>query len=253
MVNRREPRSHSRSVVNPRLILDIACPVCDNVSVGNLAALVKRAALRPSGQDRIMIRTLILFAVAAVMATAASAQDAAAPAQKSAIFAGGCFWCVEEAFDAVPGVVATTSGYTGGTMVNPTYEQVSHGGTGHYEAVKVDYDPAKVSYEQLLETFWRNVDPFDGAGQFCDKGHSYLSAIFATDPAEKGLAEASKTEVADRFKKPVATVVLDQQAFYPAEDYHQNFHNVSTARYKYYKWGCGRAQRLEEIWGKPAA
>lgn len=199
------------------------------------------------------MRTLSRLAILPALAGApAFAQDATG-ARESAVFAGGCFWCVEEAFDPVPGVVATTSGYTGGTLENPTYEQVSGGGTGHYEAVKVEYDPAKVTYEQLLDVFWKNVDPFDPNGQFCDKGGSYLSAVFVAGDEEKRLAEASKTAVAARFDEPVATAILPEQAFYPAEDYHQDFYKKSSARYKYYKWGCGRVQRLEEIWGKPAA
>jgi peptide-methionine (S)-S-oxide reductase len=172
---------------------------------------------------------------------------------ETAIFAGGCFWCVEEAFDKVPGVLATISGYTGGEAPNPTYKQVSAGGTGHYEAVKVEYDPAQVSYEELLETFWHNIDPFDGRGQFCDKGSQYLSAIFVGSEAEQGLAEKSREAVAERFHMGVATQILSEQAFYPAEDYHQDFYRTTPAHYKFYKYGCGRAQRLEEIWGKPAA
>lgn len=195
----------------------------------------------------------ILLAAALLVSGWALARDAALASQETAIFAGGCFWCVEEAFDKVPGVLATTSGYTGGAKENPTYQEVSHGGTGHFEAVKVDYDPAKVSYEQLLETFWRNVDPFDPAGQFCDKGESYKSAVFVGSDDETRLAEAAKARIAEQFSMPVATVILPKQEFYPAEDYHQDFHNTNAARYKYYKWGCGRAQRLEEIWGKPAA
>jgi peptide-methionine (S)-S-oxide reductase len=191
------------------------------------------------------------LAAVALLAAAGIAGAAQAETQ-SAIFAGGCFWCVEEAFDAVPGVVATTSGYTGGTVANPTYRDVSAGDTGHLEAVKVDYDAARVSYDQLLETFWRNIDPFDPAGQFCDKGSSYRSAVFAATEQERGAAETTKAAIAKRFDMPVATEILPEQTFYPAEDYHQNFHETNSARYKYYKWGCGRAQRLEEIWGKPA-
>jgi peptide-methionine (S)-S-oxide reductase len=192
-------------------------------------------------------RTALAFALLLVSADLGRAAEA-----ESAIFAGGCFWCVEEAFDAVPGVVATTSGYTGGSIEQPTYQQVSAGGTGHYEAVKVDYDPAKVDYAQLLDAFWRNIDPFDPTGQFCDKGDSYLSAIFVATEEERRQAEAAKAEVTERFDMAVATAVLPEQAFYPAEDYHQDFYKTNPARYKYYKWGCGRAQRLEEIWGKPA-
>jgi peptide-methionine (S)-S-oxide reductase len=194
--------------------------------------------------------TRIALALAALLLSTGSGRTAET---ESAIFAGGCFWCVEEAFDAVPGVVATTSGYTGGTVEDPTYQQVSAGGTGHYEAVKVEYDPSRVEYAQLLDTFWRNVDPFDPAGQFCDKGDSYLSAIFVATEEEQRLAEATKADVAERFDMEIATAVLPEQAFYPAEDYHQDFYKTNPARYKYYKWGCGRAQRLEEIWGKPGA
>jgi peptide-methionine (S)-S-oxide reductase len=198
------------------------------------------------------MRTITLGLLASlVAASAGTAQES--PKTESAIFAGGCFWCVEEALDKVSGVVATTSGYTGGTLANPTYEQVSAGDTGHYEVVKVDYDPAKVTYEELLNAFWKNVDPFDANGQFCDKGQSYLSAVFTGNEAETQAANASKQRVADQFKMPVATGVLPEAAFYPAEDYHQDFYTKNPARYKYYKWGCGRAQRLEEIWGEPAA
>jgi peptide-methionine (S)-S-oxide reductase len=203
-----------------------------------------------------MMRTKLLgLAVALGASGAAGAQEGpvAPPATETAIFAGGCFWCVEEAFDKIPGVVATTSGYIGGTLADPTYKQVSAGGTGHYEAVEVAYDTSKVSYAQLLDTFWKNVDPFDPAGQFCDKGDSYLSAIFVADDAERQAAEASKQAVADRFSMPVATAVLSESKFYPAEEYHQDFYKKNPARYTYYKWGCGRAQRLEEIWGEPAA
>jgi len=191
------------------------------------------------------------LAAAALLAAAGMAGSAQAETE-SAVFAGGCFWCVEEAFDAVPGVVATTSGYTGGTVANPTYRAVSAGDTGHFEAVKVDYDAARVSYDQLLETFWRNIDPFDPNGQFCDKGSSYRSGVFVATEEERGAAETTKAAIAKRFDMPVATEILPEQAFYPAEDYHQNFYQTNPARYKYYKWGCGRAQRLEEIWGKPA-
>jgi peptide-methionine (S)-S-oxide reductase len=187
----------------------------------------------------------ILLAIA-TLAGSASAEE------RSAIFAGGCFWCMEEAFDNVDGVLATTSGYTGGTVENPEYQQVSGGDTGHFEVVKVEYDPAQVTYAGLLEAFWRNVDPFDSRGQFCDKGSQYLSAVFVADAGEQALAQKTKDEIAALFSMPVATEVLPGQTFYPADDYHQNFHVTNEARYKYYKFGCGRAQRLEDIWGKPA-
>jgi peptide-methionine (S)-S-oxide reductase len=193
---------------------------------------------------------MLVALVAASVGAATLAEDAAA---ESAIFAGGCFWCMEEAFDKVPGVTATTSGYTGGTIENPTYEQVSRGGTGHFEAVKVEYDPSAVTYDQLLEAFWRNVDPFDERGQFCDKGESYLSAVFVATDDERQLAESTKEEITESFQMPVATQILAEQAFYPAEDYHQDFYRTNSARYQYYKLGCARVQRLEEIWGEPHA
>ncbi len=191
-------------------------------------------------------------ALALLLTVSAGLAESTAAETESAVFAGGCFWCMEEAFDAVPGVVGTTSGYTGGTVENPTYRQVTGGDTGHFEAVKVEYDPSKVDYDRLLQAFWRNVDPFDAAGQFCDKGSSYRSAVFVATDEERSAAEATKASVADRFKMPVATDVLAEQAFYPAEDYHQNYYQTNPAQYKYYKWGCGRAQRLEAIWGEPA-
>ncbi len=197
-----------------------------------------------------MPRPPLLSAVLALAAALFAATPLTAAETRTAIFAGGCFWCVEEAFDAVPGVVSTTSGYTGGTVERPTYEQVTAGGTGHYEAVEVAYDPARVSYEALLDTFWRNVDPFDTRGQFCDKGSSYRSAIFAGE-GERAAAEASKRKVEARFGRTAATAILPAQAFWPAEAYHQDFHRTNALKYKFYKYNCGRAQRLEEIWGKP--
>ncbi|HEX9905893.1 MAG TPA: peptide-methionine (S)-S-oxide reductase MsrA [Propylenella sp.] len=191
-----------------------------------------------------------LMAVAALLAAAPGA--AAAAEMETAIFAGGCFWCMEEAYEEVPGVSAVVSGYAGGEVENPTYKQVSSGSTGHYEVVEVEYDPGQVTYEELVEVFWRNVDPFDDRGQFCDKGSQYLSAIFVKDDEERKLAEATKEEVAARFSMPVSTEILAESVFYPAEDYHQDFYKTNSARYKFYKFGCGRVQRLEEIWGKPA-
>jgi peptide-methionine (S)-S-oxide reductase len=199
------------------------------------------------------MRRFATFAATLFALVSLAAVSGAAAEEKSAIFAGGCFWCVEEAFDKVPGVVATTSGYTGGHLDNPSYEQVSAGGTGHFESVKVDYDPAKVSYAELLETFWHNIDPFDARGQFCDKGSQYLSAIFVGNAEEKMLAEESKARVAAQFDQTVQTKILPVATFYPAEGYHQNFHVTNAARYKFYKFGCGRAQRLQQIWGDPAS
>jgi peptide-methionine (S)-S-oxide reductase len=168
----------------------------------------------------------------------------------TAVFAAGCFWCVEEVFDNVPGVSATTSGYTAGRTPNPTYEQVSTGGTGHTEAVQVTYDPAKVTYDQLLEVFWRNVDAVDGGGQFCDRGSQYRSGIYVRSDDERKLAEASKARIAAKLGKPVATEIVAAGTFYAAEDYHQDYYKKNPVRYKFYKWNCGRAQRLEELWRK---
>lgn len=173
----------------------------------------------------------------------------APPGATTAIFAAGCFWCAEQAFEKVPGVVEAVSGYTGGTTANPTYEQVSRGGTGHYEAVRVVYDPSVVSYADLLDVFWHNVDPFDPAGQFCDKGESYRGAIFAATPEEIASAEASRQAVAERFNRPVDVQVLPSARFYDAETNHQDYYLKNPQTYAFYKWRCGRAQRLEALWG----
>jgi len=167
----------------------------------------------------------------------------------TATFAAGCFWCVEEAFEKVPGVVDAVSGYTGGSTVNPTYEAVTAGGTGHYEAVRVTYDPARVTYAQLLDVYWRNVDPFDPIGQFCDKGESYRAAVFPATPEETQAAEASRQAVALRFGRPVVVEILPAAIFYDAETYHQDYYLKNPQAYRFYKWRCGRAQRLEALWG----
>jgi peptide-methionine (S)-S-oxide reductase len=166
-----------------------------------------------------------------------------------ATFAGGCFWCVEEAFDHVRGVVSTTSGYTGGRVENPTYEQVSAGATGHLESVQVIYDPEVVSYRQLLEVFWSNIDPTDAGGQFCDRGSSYGSAIFYRNEEQRRLADTSKREIERARGFEVVTPILPAMTFYPAEGYHQDYHRKNPVRYKFYKWNCGRARRLQEVWG----
>ena len=173
----------------------------------------------------------------------------AADATKTAIFAGGCFWCMEAAFDEVPGVTETVSGYAGGTKPNPNYGDHE----GYQEAVRVSYDPAKVSYQALLDQYWHNVDPFDAKGQFCDKGSAYRSVIFTGDDEEAKLAETEKKEIATRFKEDVATEIKPATSFTAAEGYHQNYHNTNAVSYKFYKWNCGRAQRLEKIWGPPPA
>ncbi len=189
----------------------------------------------------------ILALSTAIATTAASAQQLA-----TAIFAGGCFWCVESDFDHVPGVVKTISGFTGGRTKNPTYKQVTYGDTGHREAVEITYDPSKVSYETLLNVFWHSVDPTDGGGQFCDRGVSYRSAIFVRSDAERRLAEATKQQVMKELDQKVATTVEAASDFYPAEDYHQDYYTKNPLRYKFYRWNCNRNQRVEEVWGDKA-
>lgn len=196
-----------------------------------------------------------LLGLLPVLGLATVSPAAAQTGTAKATFAGGCFWCVEEAFEAVNGVVSATSGYTGGQSANPTYEQVSDGGTGHAEAVQVVYDASKVSYEQLLQVFWHNVDPLAVDRQFCDAGRQYRSAIFYEGEPQHRAAEASKValERGHRFDRPIATEIVAAGPFYPAEDYHQDYYRKNPLRYKFYKWNCGRAQRLESLWGKPAA
>ena len=169
------------------------------------------------------------------------------------ILAAGCFWCAETAFEPVPGVAKVTSGFAGGTVENPTYDQVARvGGTGHYEVIEVVYDPEQVSAETLLDVFWRNVDPLDGGGQFCDRGDTYRSAIFVT-PQQRALAEATKREVAARFDEPIQTEILPTATFYPAEEYHQDFWLKDPARYYSYREACRRDARLQELWGETAS
>jgi peptide-methionine (S)-S-oxide reductase len=186
--------------------------------------------------------------------TAKPAAAAAKPAYAKATFAGGCFWCMEPPYDKLPGVISTTSGYMGGKTRNPTYEQVSTGNTGHAEVVQVEYDPGKVSYEKLLDVFWHNIDPTQPNAQFCDHGSQYRSAIFYHDEAQKKLAENSKAALAKSkpFKGDIVTEVAPAAAFYPAEDYHQDFYTKNPVRYKFYRSGCGRDARLHALWGKPA-
>jgi peptide-methionine (S)-S-oxide reductase len=169
-----------------------------------------------------------------------------------ATFAGGCFWCMEPPYDKLDGVISTTSGYTGGRKKNPTYEEVSGGTTGHAEAVQVTYDPTKVSYQKLLEVFWKNIDPFTPNAQFCDHGSQYRSAIFYHDEEQKRAAEASKQklEKSGRFTQPIVTEIVPAGEFYPAEDYHQDYYQNNPVRYKYYRYRCGRDEALEKIWGK---
>ena len=168
----------------------------------------------------------------------------------SAVFAGGCFWCTESDFEKVDGVIDAISGYTGGHVKNPTYEEVSAGGTGHMESVKVIYDPSKVTYVQLLEYFWQHVDPTDPGGEFVDRGNQYRSAIFYANETQKRLAEETKARLAASgvFKKPIVTLILPLGPFYPAEEYHQNFYKKNPIRYHYYRYNSGRDQFLKKVW-----
>lgn len=196
--------------------------------------------------------TLRHLALVAAAACAVAGRVQAQTGTAKATFAGGCFWCVEEVFQETDGVLSATSGYTGGREADPTYEQVSDGRTGHAESVEVTFDPARVTYEQLLQLFWHNIDPITPERQFCDGGHQYRSAIFYHDATQRRLAEASKRalEASKRFGEPIVTEIVPAGRFYPAEGYHQDYYQRNPLRYKFYKFNCGRAQRLEELWGK---
>jgi peptide-methionine (S)-S-oxide reductase len=208
------------------------------------------------------MRRLVAFLLVLVLAGAAVAVWAQrggrtpAPATAhtaevaTAVFAGGCFWCTESDFDHMAGVISTTSGYTGGRVANPTYEQVSAGGTGHFEAVRIVYDPRRISYQQLVARYFRTVDPLNGGGQFCDHGDQYRTAIFVANPAERRIAEAIKAQVQRQLRQPVATLVVARAPFYPAEEYHQDYYRKNPVRYRFYRWNCGRDQRLGQVWGR---
>jgi peptide-methionine (S)-S-oxide reductase len=204
---------------------------------------------------RTRITAGIALAAALLAAAPGQVKDASAsvrdPSQKIATFAGGCFWCMEPPFDKVQGVLSTTSGYTGGHQVKPTYEEVSSGTTGHAESVQIVYDPSKVSYEKLLEVFWHNIDPEAKDRQFCDVGQQYRSAIFYhdEDQRQKALASKQELEASGLLKSPVATQIVPATTFYPAEEYHQDYYLKNPIRYKFYRFNCGRDQRLKEIWG----
>ncbi len=196
--------------------------------------------------------TLLLGACGKKMSTEKTNFDPNDPQLRKAIFAGGCFWCMEGPFEALPGVSAVISGYSGGARPNPTYEQVSTGATGHVEVIQVYYDPQKVSYEKLLEVFWRNIDPTDPSGQFADQGSQYKTGIYYFDEDQKKLAEASKKNLEDskKYSKPIVTPILPAQVFYQAEDYHQGYYKTHPFQYRAYKMGSGRQQYLEKTWGK---
>lgn len=199
--------------------------------------------------------SLMLILLAALPAVAAGPDGrTSGPRLETATFAGGCFWCMEPPFDRLNGVVSTTAGYTGGTARNPTYEQVSSGGTGHAESVRVVYDPAKVGYARLLEVFWHNIDPTVKDRQFCDIGNQYRSAIFYHDENQRKLALESRQRIerTKRFREPIVTEIVAAGEFYPAEEYHQNYYRKNPIRYKYYRYSCGRDKRLGELWGEAA-
>ena len=202
-------------------------------------------------------RPILLSLSLVVLASAAAAQSAAQPApaprpnlRATAVFAGGCFWCTESDFEHMPGVISAESGYTGGTQANPTYEQVGSGRTGHVEAVRVTYDPRRISYRQLVDRFWPTIDPTDDGGQFCDRGAVYRTAVFAT-PAQKPIAEASRAAAARKLKRGrMLTPIRTAGRFWPAEAYHQDFYKKNPLRYRVYRQGCGRDAKLRAVWGR---
>jgi peptide-methionine (S)-S-oxide reductase len=191
---------------------------------------------------------ILLMAVCLGLSSAASA--AGVSQESVAAFAGGCFWCMESDFEKVPGVTSVVSGYTGGKEDNPSYEQVSAHETGHAESVQVHYDPARVSYDQLLDWYWHHVDPLTPNAQFCDHGPQYRTAIFYRDAVEKAAAEASKARYEKQLGQPIVTQIVPAGTFWPAEDYHQDYYKKNPVRYKFYRFNCGRDARVEEVWGK---
>jgi peptide-methionine (S)-S-oxide reductase len=198
-----------------------------------------------------MLRPLAAALFLASAAVPPMATPAAAETQ-TAIFAGGCFWCVESDFDHVPGVTSTTSGYTGGHLKDPTYQDVVTETTGHRESEKIEFDTTKTSYAKLLDVYFHATDPTDGGGQFCDRGESYTPAIFYLNDEQKKEAEAAKAAAGKELGQPIATKILPASTFYPAEGYHQDYYEKNPLRYKYYRYGCGRDARVEELWGKEA-
>jgi peptide-methionine (S)-S-oxide reductase len=198
------------------------------------------------------IKRIVIAAVLIAAIVTGAPTPPPPPGLAKATFAGGCFWCMESPFDAVPGVYSTTSGYAGGRVKDPTYDQVSSGSTGHAESLQVAYDPNRVSYEQLLDVYWHNVDPTDKGGQFCDRGNQYRSAIFYADEAQKTAALESKRalEAQKRLAQPIVTEIVPLAAFYAAEEYHQDYYRKNPVRYRFYRLNCGRDFVLERLWGK---
>lgn len=244
------------------IVLIAVAAACGPASAGDRAAYSDaEVVVAASARDRAMDTTAEVVATERVEERAMQptaerdirAASEAAAALDTATFAGGCFWCMEPPFDALPGVVATTSGYTGGTVANPTYEQVSAGTTGHTEVVQVVFEPARVSYARLLEVFWVNIDPVTANQQFCDRGSQYRSAIFYHDAGQGTAARNSKTalEQSGRFDRPIVTELAAAAPFYAAEEYHQDYYKKNPIRYKFYRSRCGRDARLAELWGPP--
>ncbi len=192
------------------------------------------------------------LAAATAIALGGATASTSAQELETATFAGGCFWCVESDFDAIPGVLETVSGYTGGIQPNPTYKEVTAGGTGHREVVQITFDPSIVSYNDLLTAFWHSVDPTDAGGQFCDRGESYETAVFVEDERQRALAEESRAIAEASLGQTIVTPIEPAAPFFPAEDYHQDYYEKNPLRYKFYRWSCGRNQRVEELWGDRA-
>ncbi len=202
--------------------------------------------------ERFTTIIILLFLAASVVSAGDKPMSATGGKTETATFAGGCFWCMEPPYDKLPGVLKTTVGYTGGHKTNPTYEEVSAGGTGHAESIEIVFDPSKVTYGNLLEIFWRNIDPLVKDRQFCDVGSQYRTAIFFHDEAQRMAADASKAAIEKTKGWKVATQIVAATPFYPAEEYHQDYHDKNPVRYKFYRFNCGRDQRLDELWGKAA-
>ncbi len=239
----RATRLRSFFLVVPLLAMLAACSGSNSGGIAHAAV--------PEVQANATSQTDAAPAASVVSAQSTAATTTATNEKAIAVFAGGCFWCMQPPFDKLAGVISTEAGYAGGTQPNPTYEQVSAGGTGHAEAVQVTYNPSKVSYEKLLDVFWHNIDPVAVNRQFCDSGDQYRSAIFPIGDQQRRDAEASKhaIEADPRFRQPIATKIEPTATFYPAEDYHQEYYKKNPIRYKYYRYGCGRDKRLNEIWG----
>lgn len=195
---------------------------------------------------------MVLWSLVGPVAAVAQNTPNASSSVATAIVAGGCFWCVESDFDSVPGVLETISGYTGGHVPNPTYQLVGSETTGHREAVRIRFDPAVISYEQLLTVFWRSIDPTDDGGQFCDRGESYKSAVFVLGPEQRQIAEKTKAKAEKDLGQSIVTTIEGAGIFYPAEDYHQDYYEKNSLTYKFYRWRCGRDERVRSVWGDAA-